>query len=189
MLSADFREFLDALRSHGELVDIDRPIDLYVDVARALKRGNMIDGPPMNFRQNGTASPPIGGVYSIRAKALLAFKPPKTRSSRRYRTVSITRSRPRSLHIPRRCTTSCSRATTSTSRASRFRPKARRTAARTLHRHRSIERPADRCPRRRPLPLHADRPQHTLVLRPTLSPVRQEHHQVGRAHHGDYPSP
>jgi 2,5-furandicarboxylate decarboxylase 1 len=71
---ADFREFLDVLRSHGELVDIDRPIDLYVDVARALKQSNMLDGPAMNFRQNGTAFPLIGGVYSTRAKALLAFE-------------------------------------------------------------------------------------------------------------------
>jgi 4-hydroxy-3-polyprenylbenzoate decarboxylase/2,5-furandicarboxylate decarboxylase 1 len=71
---ADFRDFLAVLRSHGELVDIDRPIDLYVDVARALKQSNAIEGPAMNFRRNGTAFPLIGGVYSTRAKALLAFE-------------------------------------------------------------------------------------------------------------------
>jgi 2,5-furandicarboxylate decarboxylase 1 len=71
---ADFREFLDVLRAHGELIDIDRPIDLYVDVARALKQSNVIDGPALQFLRNGTAFPLIGGVYSTRAKALLAFE-------------------------------------------------------------------------------------------------------------------
>jgi 2,5-furandicarboxylate decarboxylase 1 len=71
---ADFREFLDVLRTHGELIDIDRPIDLYVDVARALKQTSVIDGPALNFTQNGTTFPLIGGVYNTRAKALLAFE-------------------------------------------------------------------------------------------------------------------
>ena len=71
---ADFREFLDVLRRSGELIDIDRPIDLFVDVARALKQSNVIDGPALMFRQNGTAFPLVGGVYSTRAKALLAFQ-------------------------------------------------------------------------------------------------------------------
>jgi 2,5-furandicarboxylate decarboxylase 1 len=71
---ADFRAFLDVLRAHGELIDIDRPIDLYVDVARALKQSNIAGGPALNFRQNGTAFPLVGGVYSTRSKALLAFE-------------------------------------------------------------------------------------------------------------------
>jgi 4-hydroxy-3-polyprenylbenzoate decarboxylase/2,5-furandicarboxylate decarboxylase 1 len=71
---ADFRAFLDVLRAHDELIDIDRPIDLYVDVARALKQSNVVEGPALNFRQNGTAFPLVGGVYSTRAKALLAFE-------------------------------------------------------------------------------------------------------------------
>ncbi len=71
---ADFREFLDVLRRHGELIDIDRPIDLYVDVARALKQSNVVDGPALNFAANGTAFPLVGGVYQHRAKALLAFE-------------------------------------------------------------------------------------------------------------------
>ena len=71
---ADFREFLDVLRRHGELIDIDRPIDLYVDVARALKQSSVVDGPALNFTRNGTAYALTGGVYNSRAKALLAFE-------------------------------------------------------------------------------------------------------------------
>jgi 2,5-furandicarboxylate decarboxylase 1 len=71
---ADFRAFLDVLRAHDELIDIERPIDLYVDVARALKQSNAGDGPALNFTQNGTAFPLVGGVYNNRAKALLAFE-------------------------------------------------------------------------------------------------------------------
>ena len=74
MAFPDFRSFLDVLRANGELIDIDRPIDLYVDVARALKQSNVIDGPAMQFLQTGKAFPLIGGVYSTRAKALLAFE-------------------------------------------------------------------------------------------------------------------
>jgi 2,5-furandicarboxylate decarboxylase 1 len=71
---ADFREFLDVLRAHGELIDVDRPIDLYVDVARAMKKSSVTDGPALNFTQTGKPHALIGGVYNSRAKALLAFE-------------------------------------------------------------------------------------------------------------------
>jgi UbiD family decarboxylase len=69
----DFRSFLDALRERGELIDIDRPIALKYEVARALRASNAIGGPAMIFRQNGTEFPLVAGIYSTRAKALLAF--------------------------------------------------------------------------------------------------------------------
>ena len=34
----DFRDFLGALRKHGELIDIDRPVALELEVAKALRK-------------------------------------------------------------------------------------------------------------------------------------------------------
>lgn len=73
MAYQDFREFLDVLRRHGELIDIDRPVALS-DVGKALKQSNMRQGPALMFKQNGTEFPLVGGVYSTRGKALLAFE-------------------------------------------------------------------------------------------------------------------
>jgi 2,5-furandicarboxylate decarboxylase 1 len=70
----DFRQFLDVLRANNELIDIDRPISLEVDMARAMRRSNAIGGPAMIFTQNGTDIPLVAGVFSTRSKALLAFE-------------------------------------------------------------------------------------------------------------------
>ncbi len=70
----DFRQFLDTLRNHGELIEIDRPIDLAADVAKALKQSYVRQGPALLFSQNGTEFPLVGGLYSTRSKALLAFE-------------------------------------------------------------------------------------------------------------------
>lgn len=70
----DFRQFLDVLRENGELVEIDRPVDLRGDVAKALKQTYQRAGPALLFSRNGTDFPLVGGVYSSRAKALLAFE-------------------------------------------------------------------------------------------------------------------
>jgi 4-hydroxy-3-polyprenylbenzoate decarboxylase/2,5-furandicarboxylate decarboxylase 1 len=69
----DFRQFLDTLRKHGELIDIDRPIAL-TDVAKAMKHSYRREGPAVQFNKNGTAYPLVCGVYSTRSKALLAFE-------------------------------------------------------------------------------------------------------------------
>src|SRR3989304_8869609 len=69
----DFRQFLDALREHGELVDIDRPVALN-DVGKALRKANVHQGPALMFNRNGTDFPLVAGVYSTRMKALLAFE-------------------------------------------------------------------------------------------------------------------
>jgi UbiD family decarboxylase len=34
----DFRQFLDALRAKGELIDVDRPVALELEVANAMRR-------------------------------------------------------------------------------------------------------------------------------------------------------
>ena len=74
MAYRDFRQFLDVLRAHGELIDVDRPVALELDVGRALKQSYARKGPALVFRQNGTEFPLVAGVYSTRSKALLAFE-------------------------------------------------------------------------------------------------------------------
>ncbi|MGZ8154495.1 MAG: UbiD family decarboxylase [Burkholderiales bacterium] len=69
----DFRQFLDVLRKHGELIDIDRPIALS-DVAKVMKHSYRREGPAVQFNKNGTAYPLVCGIYSTRSKALLAFE-------------------------------------------------------------------------------------------------------------------
>ena len=73
----DFRQFLDELRRHGELIDIDRPIALD-DVGKALKQSYVRQGPAMMFNRNGTDVPLVAGVYSTRRKALIAFEADET---------------------------------------------------------------------------------------------------------------
>jgi 2,5-furandicarboxylate decarboxylase 1 len=70
----DFREFLDALRQHGELVDVDRPVALELEVAKALRKSASVAGPALLFRKNGTRFPLVAGVYNSRAKALIALQ-------------------------------------------------------------------------------------------------------------------
>ena len=70
----DFRQFLDVLRQHGELVDVDRPVDLDDDVPKALKQTCVREGPAFNFTSNGTDYPLVAGLYASRSKALLAFE-------------------------------------------------------------------------------------------------------------------
>ncbi len=69
----DFRQFLEVLRQNGELVEINRPVDLHSDVAKILKQSYVRKGPALAFNQNGTEFPLVGGIYSTRRKALLAF--------------------------------------------------------------------------------------------------------------------
>jgi 4-hydroxy-3-polyprenylbenzoate decarboxylase/2,5-furandicarboxylate decarboxylase 1 len=69
----DFRQFLDVLRQHGELVDINRPVALN-DVGKAIKQSYVRNGPAIMFNNNGTDYPLVAGVYSTREKALLAFE-------------------------------------------------------------------------------------------------------------------
>ena len=52
MAYRDFREFLDALRAHGELVDIDRPVPLE-DVGKILKKSASREGPAVFFKNTG----------------------------------------------------------------------------------------------------------------------------------------
>src|SRR5215218_3799575 len=69
----DFRQFLDVLRQHGELIDINRPIALD-EVGKALKQAYARGRPAVSFNNNGTDFPLVCGVYSSRCQALLAFQ-------------------------------------------------------------------------------------------------------------------
>lgn len=70
----DLRAFLSALRENDRVVEVDRPVDLDLEVGRALKKAYAAGGPTVIFRQNGTRFPLISGLYSTRGKALLAFE-------------------------------------------------------------------------------------------------------------------
>src|SRR5664280_582557 len=74
MAYSDFREFLDALRKAGELVDVNRKVDLNSDIGKTLKQSYVHGGPAFIFNDNGTEFPLVAGVYSTRSKALLAFE-------------------------------------------------------------------------------------------------------------------
>lgn len=70
----DFREFLDALKKNGELIEVDRAVELNLEVGKALRKSASISGPAVIFNKNGTKFPLVGGVYNTRSKALIAFQ-------------------------------------------------------------------------------------------------------------------
>jgi 4-hydroxy-3-polyprenylbenzoate decarboxylase/2,5-furandicarboxylate decarboxylase 1 len=51
----DFREFLDALRDAGELLELDRAVSPELEVAKALRKSAAVSGPALVFKNNGTA--------------------------------------------------------------------------------------------------------------------------------------
>jgi 4-hydroxy-3-polyprenylbenzoate decarboxylase/2,5-furandicarboxylate decarboxylase 1 len=46
----DFRQFLDVLRQHGELIDVNRPVALN-DVGKAMKQSYVRQGPAIMLNQ------------------------------------------------------------------------------------------------------------------------------------------
>ncbi|WP_347572766.1 UbiD family decarboxylase [Legionella sp.] len=74
MPSKDFREFIEALQKNGEIIEVNRPIDLSADVGKALQKSASISGPAIQFNNNGTEFPLIGGLYNSRKKTLIAFQ-------------------------------------------------------------------------------------------------------------------
>lgn len=70
----DFREFIDALRVHDELIEVNRPVNLDLEVGKALRKSAAISGPAILFNNNSTPFPLAGGIYNSRSKALLAFQ-------------------------------------------------------------------------------------------------------------------
>src|ERR1700674_5296007 len=65
---ADFRQFLDVLRQHSELIDINRPVALN-DVGKAMKQSYVRNGPAIMFNNNGTDYPLVAGIFSTRRQA------------------------------------------------------------------------------------------------------------------------
>src|ERR1700688_3566985 len=74
MAFQDFREFLDALRKAGELLELDRAVSPELEVAKAMRKSASVSGPAIVFKNNGTEFPLVGGVYNTRAKALIALQ-------------------------------------------------------------------------------------------------------------------
>lgn len=50
----DFREFINALREQGELLEVERPISLNLEVGKALRKSAARAGPAILFKNNGT---------------------------------------------------------------------------------------------------------------------------------------
>jgi 4-hydroxy-3-polyprenylbenzoate decarboxylase/2,5-furandicarboxylate decarboxylase 1 len=70
----DFRAFLDALKQHHELIEVDRSVSLDLEIGKALRKSASQAGPAVIFKNNGTSYPLVGGVYNSRSKALIAFE-------------------------------------------------------------------------------------------------------------------
>ena len=70
----DFREFLGALRSAGELLELDRAVSPELEVAKAMRKSAAVSGPAIVFKNNGTTFPLVSGVYNTRSKALIALQ-------------------------------------------------------------------------------------------------------------------
>ncbi|MDF2997284.1 MAG: UbiD family decarboxylase [Xanthobacteraceae bacterium] len=70
----DLRAFLTALKSAGELVEIERPIALKYDIGKALAKASSVQGPALMFNQTGTEFPLVAGAFGNRRLALLAFE-------------------------------------------------------------------------------------------------------------------
>lgn len=70
----DFREFIEALRKEGELITVNRPVNLDSEIGKALQKSASIAGPAVQFNNNGTPFPLIGGLYNSRKKSLIAFQ-------------------------------------------------------------------------------------------------------------------
>ena len=74
MAYADFRDFLSALHKDNDLLEVDRYVDLQLEIGKALQKSASVSGPALVFKNNSTAFPLVGGVYNTRSKALLAFQ-------------------------------------------------------------------------------------------------------------------
>ena len=70
----DLRAFLSTLSQAGELVEIARPVALQYEVAKALAKSASVDGPALDFKNNGTAFPLVAGLFGNRRRALIAFE-------------------------------------------------------------------------------------------------------------------
>jgi 4-hydroxy-3-polyprenylbenzoate decarboxylase/2,5-furandicarboxylate decarboxylase 1 len=70
----DLREFLDACRKSGDLIEIDRPIDTDLEIGRALKKSYSKNGPVIIFDNPIDKDfPVVAGIFGTRERALLAF--------------------------------------------------------------------------------------------------------------------
>ena len=74
MAFLDFRDFLDALKKAGELLEVDRLVSPELEVAKAMRKSASVCGPAVVFKNNATAFPLVGGVYNTRSKALIALQ-------------------------------------------------------------------------------------------------------------------
>ena len=66
----DLRDFLESCRKENDLIEVDRYVDVNLEMGKALKKSYANNGPVIIFRNNGTDYPAVGGVFGNRKKAL-----------------------------------------------------------------------------------------------------------------------
>ena len=69
----DLRDFLESCRKENDLIEVDRYVDVNLEMGKALKKSYANNGPVIIFRNNGTDYPAVGGVFGNRKKALRAL--------------------------------------------------------------------------------------------------------------------
>lgn len=73
MAFRDLSEFLKVLKSERALIEIDRYIDLDLEVGKVLRKLNESGGPAVVFNNTGSAFRLVAGLFSTRRLAALAF--------------------------------------------------------------------------------------------------------------------
>ena len=75
MAYKDLREFLEACREAGDLIEVDRPISPDEEMGKILKKTYVKEGPVIIFNDpTGKDFPAVGAVFGDRRKALRAFE-------------------------------------------------------------------------------------------------------------------
>ena len=69
----DLRDFLESCRKENDLIEVDRYVDVNLEMGKALKKSYANNGQVIIFRNNGTDYPAVGGVFGNRKKALRAL--------------------------------------------------------------------------------------------------------------------
>ncbi len=75
MAYKDLREFLEASRKAGDVIEIDRPIDCNLEIGKAIRQCYAQDAPIVIFNNpKGKDYPMVSGIFGNRARALRAFE-------------------------------------------------------------------------------------------------------------------
>lgn len=59
----DLRDFLESCRKENDLIEVDRYVDVNLEMGKALKKSYANNGPVIIFRNNGTDYPAVGKSF------------------------------------------------------------------------------------------------------------------------------